>query len=299
MSTKNPEYNPDWEEVHGFHKAEFDRLSNIPFDDITNEQRKEKEHHLSEQRRCLDTYQHETFAAAARWVFDRFDPTDLVGLDGFVQTIDYNSFASMEEITQSWKDVDNAVRMIKTDKTYSMKAGQPISDDLPNDLFCDIGGNLQTASQIFSNTWFGETEVLTTIDRRDDAIYICFLNSDDGVSVVNAIEQFATTMRHQIAEFLTQEKASQKGKDWKDHSVLSVFQGLRKQKLPELVFFQHIPPMEYREETLSRVDLTLSGNEYSDPKWRELDCIPENLQKVRREKNTKIVSASTMKLIGK
>ncbi len=71
---------------------------------------------MSEQRRCLDTYQHETFADAARWVFDRFDPTDLVGLDGFVQTIDYDSFTSMEEITQSWKDVDNAVRMIKTDQ---------------------------------------------------------------------------------------------------------------------------------------------------------------------------------------
>jgi hypothetical protein len=299
MTIANPEYNPDWEELYTHHQAECKRLNQIPFDDLTEEEHAAMGEHSEQLRRCLDTYQHETFADAAKYVFERFDPADLAGLEGFIQPIDYDAFTSMAEINQAWKDADNAVRMIQTDRRSSMEVGQPDADDLPSDLFCDIGGNLQTAPQIFSNTWLGQTEVMTTIDRRDDAIYICFLNNNEGVSVVNAIEDFATVMRQQIEQSLKAEKAQQPGQGWKVGKMLSVFQGMGKPSMPELVFFQHVPPMEYRKETFSRVGLTLTGDSYSDPKWKELDRIPEYLQRLRREKDLKVVTGSSIKLLGK
>lgn len=301
MTNTNPEYNPDWKQVHEFHSEQHDHLKKIPFDERTKDINDEMNSHLKEMQRCLDTYQHETFSDAVRYAFENFDPAELAHLDNFIEPVDYDSFTSMEQIRQAWSDTDRAVRAIQTDLKQSMETGQPDSDDLPNDIFCDIGGNLQTAPQIFPNRWTGETQVFTTIDRRDDAIYICFLNNNEGVSVVTAIEQFATIMRHQILEALKEENSpkQKQSKKWAVGNMLSIFQKERKQNMPELVFFQHVPPMEYYKETFSRVDLTLSGDTYSDPKWNTLNRIPESLQRVRREKDIKTIPVSSMKRLGK
>jgi len=99
LAIPNPEYKPDWQEVHDFHNAERKRI------DVEREALQEKENELfqagvsyqSDERkaltrdsqalqeewdthhreclRCLDRYQHETVQDAAIWLFDRFDPS--------------------------------------------------------------------------------------------------------------------------------------------------------------------------------------------------------------------------------
>ena len=58
-------------------------MNEIPFDNLTVEQHAEMGN-IEQIKRCLDTYQHETFADAAKWVFERFDPADMAGLEGLI-----------------------------------------------------------------------------------------------------------------------------------------------------------------------------------------------------------------------
>lgn len=241
MAVPNPDYKPDWQEVHDFHDAERKRIEaernaiqereiklyqagvSYQSDEMKALNResqalqKEWDTHHRECLRCLDRYQHETVQDAAQWLFDRFDPG--MGTIGAktIHQIDFEQFETIDEVHEAWARANDVSQQMEADQRNALEIGKPDGSD----IFTDTGNNQISSSwQVFDQSSMGYNPGLTnnwhshslvTVDQRDGEYHICFMHDPDthrgGGSPMNFIEDLATTMYRRA---LAQHEANKK-----------------------------------------------------------------------------------------
>jgi hypothetical protein len=228
MAVPNPDYKPDWEEIHDFHNAERQRLDveksaiqdqenelyqkGVRYDSEEmlglNEQMRalseEWDTHHSECLRCIDTYQHETIQDVAKWYFENIGTNMGLRRKGIIHQIDYDQFQTIEEVREAWSRASDVSKQMEADQHNSLETGSPDGSD----IFTDTDDNQISSSwQVFdasnmgynpgvTNNWHSHS--LVTVDQREGAYHICFMHDPDthrgGGAPMNFIEDLASTM---------------------------------------------------------------------------------------------------------
>lgn len=109
MAIQNPDYNPEWEALYDYHRAQYERLrdelnakcrkeglriTDPEFDRLS----KEQDFHHNTCLHCLDTLQHKTVQDFAHWLFHNFELT----IDkSFIPP--FEGFKTLEEARQAWQ----------------------------------------------------------------------------------------------------------------------------------------------------------------------------------------------------
>lgn len=247
MPVPNPDYKPDWEQIHDHHAAERERLwsemmslqkqDNDLWDaddqkhdsparlEIERQKEildRERKTHHEQCLRCLDTYQHKTVQDCAEWLFNGgFKPDNFVTTQTDIHQIDFEKFQTLKEVKEEWARVHDEKKQQDAENRYSLPIGKPDGKD----IFTKTGNNeVQSQWVTFEAEELGRrrnphlinhTHTLVTIDQREDGEWhICFMHDPDmvrgGISPTNNIEDLASAMfrRAQLMDSAAEHKRS-------------------------------------------------------------------------------------------
>lgn len=327
MAIPNPEYKPNWQEVQDFHDAERKRI------DVERDAIQEKENelfqagvsyqsdemkalaresqalqeewdtHHRECLRCLDRYQHKTVQDAAKWLFDRFDPS--MGTIGAktIHQIDFEQFQTIDEAHAAWVQANDVSQQMEADQRNALEIGQPNGSD----IFTETGDNQISSSwQVFdastmgynpglTNNWHSHS--LVTVDQRNGEYHICFMHDPDthrgGGSPMNFIEDLATTMYRRALTLHEPDKKSSQPSNDSGFSMKGLLSSVMKRasaiigddtpRPEQFHFYIHVRPQHTMRETFCRVDMEVGRNGFYDPDFKHFDVIPEIIQQAYYE----------------
>ena len=335
MPMPNPEYDPDWEALHDHHRAkskelekeikslvrqdhELYRAGNKAYDtqerQALQEQKEALQKTASEHndicKRCLTSYQHKTIQDAAKWVFKNFNP-DMASIKTHtIHLVDFESFTTMDEISQAWHSANDASKRTEAEHTLNLPAGRPDG----RNIFENTDNNKVTSAR---HTFrrprpltpmlvdMDGCEVLVTADQRDNEYYICFTQDsnmvkDDPTSgkgklwVQYEIEALATTM-YKRAGISQEEKTIYrfpsgavtygiKGMLARLANVFAISNPER-QGAPsgQFHFYIHHPPEHGIPEQFLRADMDFKHGEFRNAKFHPYDVVPAVIQQIYKD----------------
>jgi hypothetical protein len=315
MTTLNPEYNPEWQTIHDEHDAKRTRINKqrqhiqeqmdalfeqrIDYEDPAYQALRTQDENLSKKwdfhhQACLKSFrmQHRTIQEYAEWVFRNFDPSLSFVKGVHRQFPDIKSLTSLEQVNQEYIRILEQKEHDQAQILDSMQTGRP--DEL--DIF-ELNGNnkIETRHVVFSGPFLRNVSCFMTVDKRDDAIHVCFTHDHHhkGQSAINAIEHIATQLlKHfnSISDQPTLEATTQ-------NRALKLFDTIKKTfssagtptqafsnyRPEQMHFYSHVPAHRNARESFSLVIMDFENGQYVRPDWRSYKVIPELIQNSYRK----------------
>lgn len=296
MAYENPDYNPEWEQVHARHAPKRDQAmtemqhlaaTGQMGTPVYDEAKADFEWH---HRACLDAHQSQfaTVQDYARWLSENWSLP--YGYEAGIPMphIDVAGFRTMNEASSAFSQASGELQDAVHKKQHRLSIGQPEGliafanassvglhrywrEFLPRDLY----------PQGYAPSG---VRTLVTVDEVEDGWHVCFMQDWDspGVSVTNAINRLATAFFREANAIAEQQVQHSEKKGlralfarWTVHKHAALLDPDR------FHFYEHLPPTAHSKEDFDHVTLSFENGEYQNPEWIHFRSVPAIIKSAR------------------